>query len=287
MRKSHRFWNMYLTATVSVALVLCLVGLECVLLLSAGTLVRRMKENVTLTVVLAEEIDSVSQSHFETMLSASDYCHSYRYISSDQALAEHIQSLGEDPTTFLGYNPLTASYEIHPSVDYANPDSIAIIDKRLSSLPYVAKVIYQQDLVKLMNNNVSRISVIMLGMGVILLLIAMVLITNTIRLQIYSQRFLINTMTLVGATPWTIRSPFVWRYVFMGALASLIAMAMIAGLVYYINIQIGVLLFPLTWQNILFVVAVVLGAGILITLLSSLMATGKYIRMSTETMYEI
>ncbi len=287
MSRPHRFWNMYLTAAVSVALVLCLVGMECVLLLSAGTLMHRMQENVALTAVLTPDADSASCARFEAMLSAADYCSDYRYISSEEALQEHIQSLGEDPVAFLGYNPLSASYEIHPSATYAQPDSMEVLEVRLSSLPYVEQVMYQRDLVKLMNSNVSRVSIVLLIVSVALLLIAIVLITNTIRLQIYSKRFLINTMTLVGATPWAIKSPFVWRYILIGTVASFLAMGVVAGVVYYVNVHLGVLLFALTWQNIVFVAGVILFSGVLITLISSLIATGRYVRMSVDTMYEI
>lgn len=278
---------MYLTSVVSVMLVLSLVGLECVLLLSAGTLMRRIQENMTLTVVLNEGMDSVSQARFESMLAVADYCSDYRYISSEEALQEHIRTLGEDPVAFLGYNPLTASYEIHPSAEYAHPDSMTVIENRLTSLPYVDKVIYQRDLVELMNSNVSQASIALLIVAVVMLLIAFVLITNTIRLQIYSQRFLINTMTLVGATPWAIRSPFVKRYVAMGAVAAVVAMAVVAGIVYYVHMHLGVALFAYTWQNILFVAGVILLSGLLITLFSALVATNKYIRMNIDTMYEI
>ena len=287
MSKRRHLWNMYITAAVSVALVLCLVGLECVLLLSAGTLVKRMKENVTLTVLLSSTADSTTHARFEAMLSTADYCSSYRYISADEALQEHIQMLGEDPTSFLGYNPLTDSYEVHPSVAYAHPDSIIALETRLMSLPYVDKVLYQQDLVKLMNSNVSQVMLALLLIAAVLLLIACVLIVNTIRLQIYSKRFLINTMTLVGATPWTIKSPFVYRYMLLGAISSLIAMAVVAGIVYYLQVGIGIVLFPVTWQSILFIALCILVAGLLITLFSSLIATGRYIRMNINTMYEI
>lgn len=287
MSRSHRFWNMYLTAAVSVALVLCLVGMECVLLLSAGTLMHRMKENMALTAVLTADADSASCARFETMLSAADYCSDYRYISSDEALKEHIEALGEDPAAFLGYNPLAASYEIHPSAAYAHPDSMAVLETRLSSLPYIDQVIYQRDLVKLMNSNVSRVSVVLSVVALALLVIAVVLITNTIRLQIYSKRFLINTMTLVGATPWAIKSPFIKRYLLIGTIAALLAMAVVAGVVYYINIRLGILLFTLTWQNIGFIAGVILLSGVLITLISSLIATSRYVRMSLDTMYEI
>ena len=138
-----------------------------------------------------------------------------------------------------------------------------------------------------MNSNVSQAAVALLIVAAVLLLIACVLIVNTIRLQIYSKRFLINTMTLVGATPWTIKSPFVYRYVLLGTLSSVVATGAVAGIVYYVQIRMGIVLFPLTWENIVFVAASILVAGILITLFSSLIATGRYIRMSINTMYEI
>ena len=287
MSHPHRLWNMYITAAVSVALVLCLVGMECVLLLSAGTLMHRMKENMSLTAVLTEDADSASCARFKAMLSVADYCSDYRYISSEEALQEHIESLGEDPAAFLGYNPLAASYEIHPTAEYAHPDSMAVLETRLTALPYIDQVIYQRDLAKLMNSDVSRASIVLLVVALALLIIAIVLITNTIRLQIYSKRFLINTMTLVGATPWAIKSPFVWRYLLIGTIASLLAMGVVAGVVYYINVRLGILLFALTWQNIAFVAGVILLSGVLITLISSLIATGRYVRMSIDTMYEI
>ncbi len=281
---------MYLTAAVSVTLVLCLVGLECVLLLSASSLLRRMQENVTITAVLSDNVeatDSVTLARFEAMLSVADYCSDFRYISSADALEEHIATLGEDPSLFLGYNPLSASYEIHPTAAYACPDSMSVIELRLTSLPYVERVLYPQDLVRLMNSNVSRVSIALLVVGIALLLIAFVLISNTIRLQIYSQRFLINTMTLVGATAWSIKSPFIRRYVGMGALCALLAVGIVVGVVYYVNRHLGMLLFPYTWQNICFVVGALLLSGVLITLLASLLATSRYIRMNIDTMYEI
>ncbi|MGM9826122.1 MAG: cell division protein FtsX [Paludibacteraceae bacterium] len=287
MSKGHHLWNMYITAAVSVALVLCLVGFECVLLLSAGTLLKRMKENVTLTVLLTEDADTVACERFESMLSAADYCSTYCYVSSEEALKEHIETLGEDPSLFLGYNPLGASYEVHPSVAYAHPDSIAALDKLFSSLPYVDKVLYQENLVRVLNSNVSQAAIVLFVVAIVLLLIACVLIINTIRLQIYSKRFLINTMTLVGATPWTIKSPYVWRYVLLGTLCALVAIAVVAGAVYYVQIVLGIVLFPITWHTILFVAGTILVAGILITLFSSLLATGRYIRMNINTMYEI
>ena len=286
MRK-HRFRNTYLTAAVSVALVLCLIGLECVLLLSAGSLITRMRENITLTAVLSPETDSIQCARLEQILTNSPACSSFQYVSQEQALEEHIASLGEDPSEFLGYNPLSASYEIHPSDTYSAPDSLAILAEHLEELPYVTEVIYPRDLADLMSSNVQEFSIILLAVALALLLISLALIVNTIRLQIYAKRFIINTMTLVGATSWVTRRPFVGRNMLMGFLSGLVALAILSGIVYYVEVRLGILLFPPTWQNIAFVSAVVLCCGLLITLLASLIATGRYIRMDNNSLYEI
>jgi len=286
MRK-HRFRNSYLTAAVSVSLVLCLIGLECVLLLSAGALITRMRENITITAVLADDADSTQCARLEAVLEAGGRCSGYTYVSKEQALQDEINSLGEDPSVFLGYNPLTASYEIHPTDAYSHPDSLSLLAEDLESLPYVDKVIYPRDLADLMNSNVHDLTLALLIVALVLLLVSMVLIINTIRLQIYSKRFIINTMTLVGATSWVTRRPFVLKNMLMGLLSGLVALAILSGVVYYVDFKLGVLLFPLTWQNITFVSAVVLCAGLLITLFASLIATGRYIRMDNNSLYEI
>lgn len=286
MRK-HHFRNSYLTAAVSVSLVLCLIGLECVLLLSAGALVTRMRENMTVTAVLAQDVDSTQCARLEAILAGGNSCSSYSYVSKEQALQEHIASLGEDPSAFLGYNPLSASYEIHPTEAYSNPDSLQVLADKLNALPYVTEVIYPRDLADLMSSNVHQFSLILLVVALALLLVSMVLIVNTIRLQIYAKRFIINTMTLVGATSWVTRRPFVLRNMAMGFISGLVALVILSGMVYYVNSRIGIMLFPLTWQNIVFVSLVVLCSGILITLLASLIATGRYIRMDNNSLYEI
>ena len=286
MRK-HRFRNSYLTSAVSVSLVLCLVGLECIILLSAGQLITRMRENMTVTAVLAADADSVQCARLEAVLNAGHHCSSFSYISSEQALEEHIRSLGEDPSVFLGYNPLSSSYEIHPTEAYSHPDSLAILAENLQALPYVTEVIYPRDLADLMSSNVHEFSLILLAVALALLLVSMVLIINTIRLQIYAKRFLINTMTLVGATSWVTRRPFVLRNMLMGFISGLAALAILSAVVYYVEFRLGLLLFPLTWQNIAFVSAVVICSGLLITLFAALIATGRYIRMDNNTLYEI
>ena len=136
-------------------------------------------------------------------------------------------------------------------------------------------------------NNIQKLVSVLICTAAVLLLISYVLISNTIQLLIHSDRFLIHTMTLVGATSWVTRKPFVGRNMLMGFCSGLVALAVLSGVVYYVDIKLGVLLFPLTWQNIAFVSAVVMCCGLLITLFASLIATGRYIRMDNNSLYEI
>jgi len=278
---------MYLTTTLSVAMVLFLIGMECVLLLSTKQLISQVKESAVVEVVLKQNADSVSISRMDKLLTNAPYCLNHHYISADEALQEHIRNLGEDPAKFLGYNPLLASYEFHLRENYANPDSLVVIEKRLSSLPYVEQVVYQENLFSILNRHVREFSWWLLAIAGLLLLISLVLIGNTIRLQIYSQRFLINTMTLVGAKASMIKAPIVRRSMGIGFSAGILALSGLAGAMWYVNYKLGVLLFPLTWQNIAFVCGIVLLTGLMITLFASLFATGRYIRMRTDVMYEI
>ena len=278
---------MYLTTTVSVAMVLFLVGLESMLLLSAHHLISGMRENLALTVVLDAEADSTSVRRLQNVLEAMPATASFTFISKQQALEEHITGLGEDPTKFLGYNPLPDSYELHLQPAYANRDSIAMITEKLTALPYVEQVLYQEDIVKVLDHNVNKLSLILGVCALVLLVIAWVLIINTIRLHIYSKRFIINTMRLVGATPWVIRRPFVGRSVRMGLEAALLTVIALVGVYYYVFHSLHITLFPLTKENIGIIVLSVFLSGLIITYFASLVATGRYVRMKVEKMYEI
>ena len=285
--KRRSLFTVYSTATLSVALVLFLVGLECLLLLSAHELMRHVRENVVLSVVLKDDCTTDEVARVDRLLKSASYCLDYRYISRDVALQEHIANLGEDPQKFLGYNPLTDSYEIRLRATYAHSDSIVKIERGLLGMPFVDKVFYQQDVVKVLDKNLSEIALILLVVAMALLLIALVLISNTIQLQVYSKRFLINTMRLVGATPWVIKWPLIRRNVRMGIEASLLALLLLSATYYYCQTRLGVVLFPLIWQNIAFVTIMVFATGLIITFFASLAATNRYIRMKTSKMYEI
>lgn len=287
MKRAHHFINMYFTAAVSVFLVLLLVGIECVLLLSAISAVGHFKEKSVITAVLKGNTNAEGIAQMDSTLQTWPYFSSIEFTSREEALQQHIDELGEDPRHLLGYNPLFDSYDLHPTAEYSTPEGMEMIEQQLSALPQVDKVMYQKDLVQQIESNISKASVILAAVAAILLLIAMVLIVNTIRLQIYSKRFLINTMTLVGATGWHIRAPFVGKNVLMGFITGLLALGALAGGCYYLIYEMDIILFPLTEANIALVAGVVLGAGLLLTLVASLIATGRYIRMNTDTMYEI
>ena len=278
---------MYFTTTISVALVLFLVGLESMLFLSAHELMRHVKESMVLSIVMTENTNDEDIARMERLLDVVPYSLDYQYISREQALQDHIENLGEDPQDFLGFNPLTDAFEVHLNADYAQMDSVAKIEESLLTLPFVAKVVYQKDVMKVLDNNLSEVSFMLSGIALILLLIALVLISNTIQLQVYSKRFIINTMRLVGATPWVIKWPFVRRNLRMGIEAALVALMLLAMTYYYCQVHMGVMLFPLIWQNVGFVVVLMLAVGLLITFLASVAATNRYIRMKTSKMYEI
>lgn len=278
---------MYFTTTISVALVLFLVGLESMLFLSAHELMRHVKESMVLSIVMTENTNDEDIARMERLLDVVPYSLDYQYISREQALQDHIENLGENPQDFLGFNPLTDAFEVHLNADYAQMDSVAKIEESLLTLPFVAKVVYQKDVMKVLDNNLSEVSFMLSGIALILLLIALVLISNTIQLQVYSKRFIINTMRLVGATPWVIKWPFVRRNLRMGIEAALVALILLAMTYYYCQVHMGVMLFPLIWQNVGFVIALMLAIGLLITFLASVAATNRYIRMKTSKMYEI
>ena len=285
--KRRSLFNMYFTTTISISLVLFLVGLECVVLMSAHELVRHVRENVVLTVVLSDMASQEDVARLDNLMQVAPYVNGSDYISREEALQEHIDNLGEDPQKFLGYNPLTDAFEVNLHAEYAQIDSIHVIEQSLLALPYVDKVIYQANIVKQLDSNLQEASLILLAIALALLVIALVLISNTIQLQVYSKRFLINTMRLVGATPWVIKWPFIRRNMLMGIEAACVALLMLAATYYYFVNRLGIRLFALTEQNIAIIIVAVVFVGWFITFFASLAATNRYIRMKTSKMYEI
>lgn len=286
-QKRYHFRNLYLTTTVSIALVLFLIGVETVLVLGARELVGKIRENVDMTIVLRKDITPEQQEHIEKLLSVAKFARDVQFVSEQQALNDHISQMGEDPTEYLGYNPLSASYVVKLSSDYVQKDSIAAIAGALKSFDSVSEVLYAEDVVTALDNNINKYSVVIVSLAAILLLVAVSLIITTIRLQVYSRRFLINTMKLVGATSWAIKAPIVRKNIVIGLISGVLALCMVAGLIYYSQHSLGLELITLSWQNAAIVTGVVLLSGVMITLLSSIVATNRYIRMTTNDLYFI
>ena len=287
MAKQRKHLNLYITTTLSITLVLLLVGMQGILLLTIGGVVKQVKENVSLEIVLKNGAEQDEINRLKAVLDVAKFCKDYTEISQQQALEEHILYLGEDPTKFLNYNPLHASIEVHLNQDYAVSDSIKVIEQKLLSFESVEAVNYQENVVDVLNKNIGYLSLILLSVAAVLLLISISLINNTIQLTVYSKRFLINTMKLVGATSWFIKRPIIATNVLIGIIASLISTAILAGVVYYLKVQLNIILFPLTLENILFVVGTIFVVALLITYIASAIAANRYIRMKTNDLYSM
>lgn len=283
--RKDSFFNMHFTATASIALVLFLVGLIAFLLAFAQEMAQYTKEHVSLSVVLGDNATEADVARLERYLSVCDFAKNYEYISKEQALQEHIEGMGEDPTELLGFNPLRASVEVYLKADYANNDSIEAIKAKLQTFQGIDEFVYQKDLVQLINQNVNKVSLILAGIALVLLFISIALINNTIRISVYSKRFLINTMKLVGARPGFIRRPFMRRSAWNSVVAALLALVLLGGAVYYVQTEIGGLMNLYAWQIVVPVVAVVFAFSFLIMMLSTRCAVNRYLRMKTDDLF--
>lgn len=283
----YRINNIHFTSTISMSLVLFLIGLVSLMLFVARDLSKQIKENINLAIILNENISADNITKVQQYMEKSKYVKSIKFISKEEALKEHIQTMGDDPEKYLGYNPLMASFEIKLHADYANKDSVEIIESKLKVFEGINRIAYQKDIVNMVNDNTARISFILLTLATLLMLISFTLINNTIRVSVYANRFLINTMKLVGATPWFIRKPYVIRGMSNGFLASLIALGLLSIILLYIKNNIGINLFSLHTLTLIEVSTIVVVLGITLTAFSSYSAVGRYLRMQTNDMYFI
>ena len=284
-RKRRLVRNAGATATVSMSMVLFLVGLLALILFLTRDMSRELRENLTLSVVIKDEATAQQISGIKEFIEKSPFAKSAQYITKEQALKDHVDALGEDPAEFLGWNPLFASLEVKLNASYAHPDSVAKIEQQLSRYENIHKVVYQRDMIAMVNENIRKISYILVGLTSILMLISFALINNTVRLRTYSNRFIINTMKLVGAKSWFIRKPYIKQSIFSGVIAAVLAMLLLSGLVFYMKYKFGLETVFITKETALVIAGIVLISGIILTAISSYFAVGKYIRMCTDDMY--
>jgi cell division transport system permease protein len=281
------FRKIHLTSTVSMSLVLFLIGLVFLLLFVARDMSTFVKENINLSIILDDAAKKTDVQRIEKYLKATPYAKSVEYISKADALKDHIASMGEDPQNFLGYNPLLASIEVKLKSEYANNDSVSKIESKLKVFEHINRIVYQKDMISLVNENVKKVSFILLGLAAILLFVSITLINNTIRLSLYSNRFLINTMKLVGATSMFIRRPYMLSSMLNGFLAAFLAILMLEGVVYFVHYEFGMPGTMIQMHSALIVSAIVILSGVLLTAVSSFFAVGRYLKMTTNDIYFI
>lgn len=285
-RRSGAWIDMqFITASISTMLVLLLLGAVVFFVLAANNLSVYVRENIAFSVLVSDDMKETDILRFQKELNAKPYVKHTDYISKKQALAEHSEAMGTDPAEFLGYNPFTASIEVRLNAGYANSDSVAWIKDEILSDKGVIEINYPQDLLDAVNRNIRKISLVLLGLAALLALISFALINNTIRLAIYSKRFLINTMKLVGASWAFIRRPFLMRNVWVGILAGVMADAVLAVVAYALVRYEPDLLAIVTPEVMLIVMGVVFVFGVVITTLCALVSVNRYLRMKTNELY--
>lgn len=284
-KSRRRIQSSSVTTVISVSLVLFLLGLLGTLFISAKKISDHLKENIGFHVYLNDNARDEEIDKLQHFLDASNFVRSNTYLSKDSAAAKYQKEVGEDFVQFIGYNPLPASFEVQLKADFANPDSIVWIKKQVMGFSCVKEFDYQESLVDMVNKNINRIALVLLTFIGLLMLISLALINNTIRLAIYSKRFLIKTMQLVGATGGFIRKPFLMTGIINGILAGLIANIILFGVIYMSVNRIPGLEKLIDAKLTLYLCTGVLIIGVLISGISTFFAVRKYLRLNSEELY--
>jgi cell division transport system permease protein len=273
------------STVISISLVLFTLGLIGIILLNAQLLSDHVKENIGFSIILKPDVKEVEFKQIQKSLDAEPFVRETIFVDPDSAAQQLEKDLGEDFLDFLGYNPLLPTIDIKLNPEYAKTDSLANIEKQLLENKYIKEVYYRKDLVAAINENVKNITFILLGLASLLLLISIAMINNSIRLSIYAQRFIIKTMQLVGATPSFIRRPFIRKAVLNGFISSLLALAMLSGVLFRIKQELPEII---NHQNIelyglLYLFIILL--GVFISYISTFFAVRKYLRIQTNELY--
>lgn len=275
------------TSCISITLVLLLLGMTAFFVLSARNLSAYVRENLTFSVILSDDVNDTAALQMKSAFEKEAYVKSAVYISKEQALKETVEELGTDPSDFIGENPFSASIEIKLNAAYANSDSISVIENSLSQSNDIDELVYQKDLIDMVNSNISKISLFLLCLAVILSLISLGLINNTIRLSIYAKRFTIHTMKLVGASWGFIRRPFVMRQVMVGVVSAVVSDVMLCGAAAMLLDYQPELAGIVTPRLLAAVSLFVLLCGVIITFLCSYFSINRYLRMKAGDLYYI
>ena len=285
-RKSKIAWAMQaITSTISTSMVLILMGLVVLLSLTARVVADSVKENLTVTVVLEDDAQTAEAEQVQLELSDKYYVSSIDYISRERALQEQIESMGIDPTDFLGANPFSISMEIKMKPEYSCNDSLLWISSDLRCMKHVADVMYQKDLVESLNRNLHLASFFLLGIALLLVIISLGLINNTVRLSVFHHRFVLHTLKLVGAKWSFIRRPFLIRGFWLGVVSALIADVIILGGIYWASRYDSSVLNYITQENILITGVAVLAIGLVLTTVCTYFSVTHCLKMRGSELY--
>ncbi|MDP3433575.1 MAG: permease-like cell division protein FtsX [Bacteroidota bacterium] len=280
-----RISRSYLTSTISISKVLFLIGILGLVLLNAERLAKYVRENIGFTLVLNDAVQESEIDGLMKTLSATDFVKSVEYIDKETAAERLKVELGEDFMGFLGYNPLLSSIDVKLLADYATPEKLVVLEKKFMEYPQVKEVLFQRDMVNIINENVKKIGIILVFFSGLLLFIFSALINNTIRISIYSQRFIINTMLLVGATNRFIRNPFVKRSVTYGIAGALAANILLFILMFTYSQELKGIVDTEDYKIFAVVFVADLLIGVLISWSSTYFAVNKFLRLKFDELF--
>lgn len=277
--------SVYISTVISISLVLLMIGLLGLILVNAKNLSKYVKENIVVNIIVNDNVNEGDVLTLQKDIEKNGYVLRTEYVSKDLAAKNLKEDLGEDFVEYLGKNPLLPSIDIYLKEQYANSDSIQTFIQSVSKNNKVKEVVYQESLIDMVNQNIRNISMVVLAFAVILLVIAVALINNTIRLSIYSQRFLIKSMQLIGATKNFIRKPYILYGIVHGLIGSLIAILLLIFTLQFAQKQIPEIIILGNWYEfgVIFVAIIIL--GILISGLSTYFAVTKYLKAKSHSLY--
>ncbi len=277
--------SIYISTVFGIAMVLLMVGLLGLILVHANNLSRYIKENMVVNVFVDENARETDVLQLQKQLETNPYVKQAQFVSKELAARKLQKDLGEDFVKFLGVNPLSESVDVYIKADYANNADLTKFKTDLLKNPLVKEVNYQQSLVDIMNKNLASISLVILVFAGIFAVVSIALINNTIRLAIYSQRFLIKSMQLVGATKGFIRKPFLLYGIWHGLLGGLIAIIILMGTLYLATQEIPDLIVLQNYAEFGIVFLLVIGLGIFISAFSTYLAVNRFLRLKIYDLY--
>lgn len=283
--QKRRVISSYFSVVLSIFLVLFLLGILGLFVINSKRLSDNFKEEIVMTVFFKTEANDSVTTAFNNELKASKFAKSFAYVSKEKAAEEHKKVIGEDFMQFLGVNPLQNSFDIHLKADFVTNPQIAKIQTTLRQNDMIADIVYDKQLVTLVNDNIKNISMWILIISGLFAFVSVLLINSSLRLSIYANRFIIKTMQMVGATKSFIRKPFIQRSVILGLIGAVLAILALIGVLIYLQTSfpnLGIM------ENKLAIVAVLLGVlvlGIVITFISTYFATQRFLNLRTDDLY--